>query len=70
MAREDLLSKEEAKAVRSSSEIAKLIHTRLKNLSKTNKIQLLEYEWQILPVELIKITIITDRNNQEFTYGH
>jgi len=67
---EDLISREEAKGIRSSSEIPKGIHTKLATLSKTKKLQLLEYEWTMLPIERIKITIITDRNNKEFSYNH
>ena len=67
---EDLISREESKGIRSSSEIPKRIHTQLAVLSKTNKLQLLEYEWVVLPIERIKIVIITDRNNKEFSYNH
>ena|ERR1035437_5550502 len=66
---EDLISREDAKAIRSSSEIPKMIHTRLATLSRTNKLQLLEYFWQVLPNELIKVTIVTDRVHKEFSYG-
>jgi len=67
---EDMLTREEAKAIRSSSEMPKLIHTRLTTLSKTNKLQLLEYEWIVLPIERIKIVIITDRVSKEFSWNY
>jgi len=67
---EDLISREDAKAVRSSSEIPKVIYTMLTSLSKTNKLQLLELEWVVLPVERVKLTIITDRMSKEFSYGY
>ena len=67
---EDMLSRLEAKAIRSSSEVPKVIHTKLAALSKSNRLQLLEYFWQVLPTELIKITIITDRAHKEFEWNH
>ena len=70
MRAEDLISRDEVRAVLTSSEVPKAIQTRLDALSKTNKIQLLEYTWEVLPVERIKIVIITDRNNKEFSYNY
>jgi hypothetical protein len=67
---EDLLSREEGKAMRSSADVAKVLHTKLASLSKSNKLQLLEYEWVVLPVERMKITIITDRMSKEFSHGY
>jgi len=32
-------------------------------------ITLLDFEWSVLPVERIKITIITTRSSKEFSYG-
>jgi hypothetical protein len=66
---ETLISKEERKGCNLSSDRAKWLWTVLGSLSKTNKIQLLEYHWQVLPVELVKITLVTDRNSREFSYG-
>ena|ERR1035437_2473534 len=67
---ENLLSREESKAIRSASGVAKLIHTKLAVLSKTNKLQLLEYEWVILPVERVKVMIVTDRVSREFSFNY
>ena len=67
---ENLMTREEGKAIRSSSEIPKMIHTKLSVLSRTNKLQLLEYEWIVLPIERVKLTIITDRMSKEFSYGY
>lgn len=67
---EDLMTKAERKAMLTSSDIAKVLQGHLSSLSKANKIQLLEYEWAILPVERIKVSIVTDRNNREFTYNY
>ena len=67
---EKLLTREESRAIRSSADIAKMIHTKLLVLSKTDKLQLLEFMWEVLPIERIKITIITDRMTKELAYGY
>jgi hypothetical protein len=67
---ENLISREEVKAIKSSSETPKVLHTKLAHLSKTLKLQLLEYEWVVLPLERVKITIVTDRDSKEFSYGY
>jgi len=66
---EKLMDLDLAKKVKQSSDEAKELHAYLKSLSKTDKIQLLEYEWVILPVEIIKINLVTNRNNKQFTYN-
>lgn len=66
---ENLITKDEVKAYRSAADVAKVLHTHLAATSKANKLQLLEYSWEILPVERIKILIVTDRNNKEFSYN-
>lgn len=74
---EHLIDQENIKTIKSSSTSALLVHTYLKTLQKDsnrvlsrNGLQLLEFEWSILPVERIKITIVTDRATKEFTYNH
>lgn len=66
---ENMITKEEIKVIRSSSEVPKRLQAHLANLSKANKLQLLEYEWTILPVERIKLVIVTDRDSREFSYN-
>lgn len=41
----------------------------LDELAQTEKIQLLSYEWTILPKELLCLTIVTDSDKKEFTYS-
>jgi hypothetical protein len=67
---EDLISKEERKGCIQTQDQGKWLWSKLSSLSKTNKIQLLEYNWEILPVERIKIIVVTDRNNKEFSFNH
>lgn len=70
MIAEDLISKEDRRACGLAQDKAKWLWQCLNTLSKTKKIQLLEYEWVILPVERIKILMITDRNQKEFSFGY
>jgi len=67
---EGLMDKETHRGIKASAAIPKSIHTHLAVLSTTGKLQLLEYEWSLLPIERIKITIVTDRSSKEFTYNH
>ena len=66
---EKLVTKEEIKFIQHSSDQPKNLQATLKKLSSTDKLQLVEYEWTILPVERIKIHIVTDRATREFTYN-
>jgi hypothetical protein len=64
---EYLLSKEELKTLKGSPNQGKLLQAKLASLSEERKIQLLEYEWTILPTERIKISVVTDTGFREFT---
>jgi len=66
---DNLITKEEVKSIKSSSDQAKALQAFLAHISRENKIQLLEYEWHILPVERVKILIVTNRNSKEFSYN-
>lgn len=66
---ENLISREYIKEAKASPDIGKVLQGKLTELSKESKFQLLEYEWTILPVERIKILIITDRNQKSFDWN-
>lgn len=66
---ESLVSMEAVSAIRSSSEPHKEIYIILNALSSDGKIQLLEYEWTILPIERIKLTIVSNISYKEFTHN-
>jgi hypothetical protein len=66
---EDLLSKEERKAMLSASDVPKSLQAHLASL-RGKRLQLLEYEWTLLPEERLKVTIITDRNSREFSFNY
>lgn len=65
-AQERLITAEELKAFKQTPEQSKWLQSKLATLSDEQKIQLLEYEWTILPVERIRINIVTDRGHKEF----
>lgn len=63
---EYLLSKEELKVIKNSPDQGKLLQAKLASLSEERKLQLLEFEWSLLPTERIKVNIVTDRGFKEF----
>lgn len=66
---EGLVDDNQMRSVKNSSDHAKEVQLILRDLQVREKLQLLEYEWSVLPVENIKITIITDRDSKEFIHN-
>ena len=48
---------------------ASKIVSMLAQLQQKDKLQLVDYEWTILPKELIKLTLVTPSAKHEFTYS-
>ena len=67
---EGLLSKELLREINSSQNVSKEIEQLLFELQTNGKLQLLEYDWSILPVERIKILIVTNKLTKEFTFNY
>jgi hypothetical protein len=65
---EELITKEERKAIKSSADQAKALQGFLSAM-KGKKLQLIEYEWILLPEERLKLLLITDRNSKEFSFN-
>ena len=65
---EGLVTKDQRKAILSSSDKAKAVQLYLRTM-KGKQLQLLEYIWEVLPVERLKATIVTDRATKEFSYN-
>lgn len=65
---EKLITDGQIKESKTSPNYPKAMHAVITTLHAAEKFQLLEYEWSLLPVERIKITIVTDRAQREFTY--
>jgi len=66
---EGLMQKDERKAMMAGSDVPKALQLFLAKM-KGNQLQLLEYEWVLLPEERLKVTIISDRNSKEFSYNY
>jgi hypothetical protein len=69
---EKLLTKDAEKAIyanKSHTNIIYEIHKVLQSLRDNERVQLLDYVWNILPVEQIRITIVSDNERHEFTHG-
>jgi sulfur carrier protein ThiS len=41
----------------------------LAELQQAEKLQLVDYEWRILPKELVKLTIVSKNAKKDFTYA-
>lgn len=66
---EKLVKEEVVKGVRSAPLPSKEMQALLSNLYSDGKLQMLEYNWTLLPVESINITIVTDTTKREFSYS-
>jgi len=67
---ERLMKIEEQVDIDRPAERAKFIVNKLDKLLKEEKIMLVDWEWNILPVERIRLLIVTDSMQKDFTYGH
>ena len=70
MREEKLIQPEQVRVLFAQADKAKALHAVLRNLSGAGSLQLLEFEWQLLPVERVKIMIVTDKVSREFAYGY
>jgi hypothetical protein len=52
-----------------SSAHSSAIFSLLENLQKENKVQLVDYQWTILPKEFIQLTIVTSNARKDFTFS-
>ena len=48
----------------------KFLHTVMKQAVKDEKLILLSFDWVVLPVERIRIQLVTERNKKELTYKY
>jgi len=67
---ERLIKKEELTNVDRPEERVKYLLNTLNRIQKDELVMLVDWEWMLLPVERLKITIVTDNLQKEFTYGH
>lgn len=50
------------------SQHASRILTLLEELSKKDQLQLVNYEWKILPVEFVQLSLVSKTGKKDFTY--
>jgi len=65
---EKLVNDETFKDLSRQTDYPERVHKILDEAQKSDNVQLLSYDWVILPVERIKITITTERQHKEFSY--
>ena len=66
---ENLVDDNQIKSVKLGADHAKEIQQILRDLQLKSRLQLLVYEWNVLPVENICISIITERNQANFSFN-
>lgn len=64
-----LMDKDSWKSANSLQLKSELIVKTLSKAANSEKLMLLDYEWTILPLEMIRVTCVTDREKKEFTFG-
>lgn len=60
----------EANSLTRTLEQAEFVYYSLRDGAVSEKLLLLSFEWKILPLEQIKITCISTRDEQFFTHGY
>jgi hypothetical protein len=62
-----IITSHEVSSIIASSSPNKEIHKAISLAKQDGRLQLLEYEWQFLPKEIIKITMVTDKSNADLS---
>ena len=66
---ENLVDDGQLKTIHMAADHAKEVQAILRKLQSASKVQMLVIEWSVLPVENIRISIVTDRNHKEFIFN-
>ena len=64
-----LIDDNQIKTIKQQADHPKEVQAILRDLQVRGKLQMLEYIWEVLPTENIRIHIITDRNQKEFVFN-
>jgi hypothetical protein len=64
-----LIETEDIPTFRLEKDKALYIHEIITKAKKDERVLLFDFEWNILPVERIRVTVVTSRNNKEFVYN-
>lgn len=68
LAREGILSQRQLEDIKTSSNKTELLFKAIELAAKENRIDLLDYEWQLLPTQRIVLTIVTASGIKEFKH--
>jgi len=66
---EKLMVVEDIPSFRLEKDKASYIYGLIKTAKDSDRVLLFDFEWAILPIERIKITVVTPRNSKEFVYN-
>jgi len=66
----DLIDQIQVNTHKRDQERAEFILKTLDQAMNSKKFQLVDFEWSILPLELIKITCVTEREEKVFSCGY
>ena len=66
---EKALSDFELDTLKNESDKARYLIIHLERIRSEEKLLLLDYEWLVLPVERLKMTLVTERVSKEFVWN-
>jgi hypothetical protein len=66
---EGLINDSYIKKAKLSPDCAKEVQLILSDLKRDSKLQMLNFNWSLLPIENISLYIVTDRNSREFVFN-
>ena len=64
-----LMTVDEIPKFRLENDKAAWIHGLIKVAKDSERVLLFDFEWAILPIERIKVTVVTQRNTKEFVFN-
>ncbi len=67
---ENIMDASELPFFRREVDKPKQIWKLINDAKQKQKVLLFDFEWQLLPVERIKITVVSDRNSRVFSFNH
>ena len=66
---EKLIDTSDIPAFRLEKDKALYIYGLINTAKNSDRVLLFDFEWAILPLERIKVTVVTPRNSKEFVYN-
>lgn len=66
--RDRVITSAQMEEIKTSNSRSESLLRALESASKEGRVQLLDYEWQILPTQRVVLTIVTDSGIKEFKH--